>query len=106
MFSARLHWSDSAGWTTKDSHFQKADLFLFLREREALAGGRADRELNQRFPDALIVGSDLCDNGVGAQAISFTKASTRLAREHEHETGCAQLHNQTMTVFLMRETVN
>jgi hypothetical protein len=90
MLSARLDWNDGAGWTTHDPQFQKADLVLFFGEREALADGRADRELKQCFPDAIIVGcstggqivgSDVCDGGVHAQAISFSQASARLAHE-------------------------
>ncbi len=90
MLSARLQWEDGAGWTTQDQHLQKANLVLFFGEREELADGRADRELKQRFPNAIIVGcstggqivgSNVCDGGVNAQAISFSTASARLAHE-------------------------
>jgi hypothetical protein len=88
MRSRQLHWREEAGWSSQTALAGKADLAILFGESSALSDGRAARQLQSIFPDAIvagcstggqIVGAGVVEGGAHAAAISFDSTSARLA---------------------------
>ncbi len=103
MRAESLTWTSSGGWTMNPATEIEPDLVLYFGSREGLACGARFRELQEKFPQAALVGcttggqihqDDVVDDEIAGVAMRFERTAIRVACESigsvEHSRQCGR----------------